>query len=83
MSRTRHALLELTYDKSLLTSITNSDLYKSMYADAKDGWYGPTAGRFKLGAQAGVTLFDGFSVTERLNPFTVPFYFNFSTAYQL
>jgi hypothetical protein len=85
-----HVLLEAEYDKDLFTYIANSDLYKAIYPDAKDGWYASTSGRFKFGIQGGISLFGGLSInlrggytlTEGFNPVTVPFYFNFCTAYQ-
>ncbi len=82
---------EAEYDKSLMAYIAHSDLYKdNVYADAVDGWYISPAGRFKLGIQGGLTLFQGLSlnaragytITERFNDYTVPFYINFCTMYQ-
>lgn len=89
-SDTCFAAAEAEYDKCLVSHIVNSELYKDLvYPDAVDGWYFASAGRFKFGAQAGITLFGcwtlaargGYQLSERLQKLTVPFYFNIYSSY--
>jgi hypothetical protein len=82
---------EAGYDKPLMTYVAHTDLYKTtVYAEAVDGWYASPAGRFRVGLQGGVRLFRrlginariGYTVTERLNEYTLPFYGNISVSFQ-
>ena len=73
---------EFGKDKSVITHITHSDLYRKYhYADAKDGWYLDAGGTFHYGAAAGVTIGRaelvakaGWLRTEEFNDLTPPFY---------
>ncbi|HEX5059116.1 MAG TPA: hypothetical protein VFV99_07135 [Kofleriaceae bacterium] len=48
---------EVGFDWAGATHITHSDTYRMVvYADAKDGWYGNTAGTFRYGIQAGLSF---------------------------
>jgi len=51
---------EFDYEKFLLTHIENSNWYReNVYAaDAKDGWYSSTGGKFTFGLQGGYTFRD-------------------------
>jgi len=70
------------FDRAWLTYIKNSDWYRSnVYAGARDGWYGGTAGTLHGGAKAGFRLGSvevvaraGVNKTETLTDLALPFY---------
>jgi hypothetical protein len=76
------AVAEVGYDRAWLTYIENSDWYRdNFYADAKDGWYGGTAGKLRAGVKGGVTagpvefvLRGGVMRTQTLQNLDLPFY---------
>jgi hypothetical protein len=91
LGQTWHLAAEAEYDMNLLAYMLQTELYRSqIYGDGQDGWYGRTGGRLKFGIQGGITVIEGLSLnlrvgytlTERLTPYTIPFYLNLSTAYQ-
>ena len=72
---------EVGFDWLAATHITFSDAYRTMYSDAKDGWYGTPGGTAYTGLHAGVSFssFDlvvraGHPRTTALEEQTVPFY---------
>jgi hypothetical protein len=85
-----HLAAQAEYGANLLTYLAQSALYRDMYPGAKDGWYACAGGRLKLGVQGGIVvgggvslnLRGGYTLTERLNAYTIPFYLNVSTSYR-
>jgi hypothetical protein len=84
------AVAELGYDRAWLTYIENSDWYRAtVYADARDGWYGGAAGKLHAGAKGGMTigpvelvLRAGVNKTQRLNDLDLPFYATLGANYR-
>jgi hypothetical protein len=75
------AATEGGFDKSVITKITHTDLYRNVYPEVKDGWYMPTGGTYHYGltggAQFGRTELVarvGSQRTERYKDLPVPFY---------
>jgi len=81
-ARSWFAVGEGGFDRSWLTYIKNSDWYRTnVYAGARDGWYGGTAGTLHAGAKAGFRLGSvevvaraGVNKTETLADLALPFY---------
>lgn len=71
------AAAEVGFDWALATHIDHSDTYRmSVYADAKDGWYGNTGGTLRAGIQGGIS-FGGNDIilrAGRLQGAMVPWY---------
>jgi len=84
------AVGEAGYDRAWLTYVKNSDWYRTyVYSDAKDGWYGGTAGTLHAGAKGGITigrvevvLRAGITKTEALNNLDLPFYATLGANYR-
>ena len=84
---------EFDYEKFLLTHIKHTNWYKDdVHADAKDGWYSSTGGKFTFGLQGGylikgkfeITLRSGVYMTEGFNlPPGAPFFANIGLNYHL
>ena len=82
---------EFDYEKFLLTHIKHNNWYReNVYADAKDGWYSSTGGKFTFGLQGGYTFRDVIELTLRLgmyktesfnDPVGVPFFANIGVNY--
>ena len=48
---------ELGFDAALATHVTHADAYRmTVYADARDGWYGAPGGMLRAGLQGGVSF---------------------------
>ena len=48
---------ELGFDWAATTHVAHTDLYRAtVFADARDGWYGTAGGNYRYGAQAGVSF---------------------------
>ncbi|MDZ7262525.1 MAG: hypothetical protein ONB05_10525, partial [candidate division KSB1 bacterium] len=79
------------YEKFLLTYIEHRNWYReNVYADARNGWYSSTGGKFTFGLQGGYTVRDiiepilrvGMYKTEAFNdPVGVPFFVNIGVNY--
>jgi hypothetical protein len=75
-------MAEIGYEKMLATHMRPSDLYLERgYTDAKSGWYGDTAGNFRLGLRGGgrigaleIGTRMGVIATEQGAPQLPPFY---------
>jgi hypothetical protein len=90
LGKSWHLAAEAEYDRNLLAYMVQTETYRNLvYAGGRDGWYGGTGGRFKFGILGGIAIIEGLSLnlragytlTERFNPYTIPFYFNLCTAY--
>jgi hypothetical protein len=84
------AVGEAGYDRAWLTYVKNSDWYRAyFYSDAKDGWYGGTAGTLHAGAKVGLTFArveivarGGVNKTETLQKLDLPFYATLGANYR-
>jgi hypothetical protein len=72
---------DIAYEHVFLTYLENSDSYRRDYPEAKDGWYSSTAGTFRFGLSAGVTirhfvfnLAGGISMDRLGNSILIPYY---------
>lgn len=82
-------MLELSYEKVFGSHIRPSDLYRQKgYAGAKSGWYGDTAGTFRVGLRGGGRLGPvelharlGMAATEAGQPHFPPFYGTIGATY--
>lgn len=80
---------ELGYEQILATHIKNTDLYKrTIYPDAKDGWYSITASTAHAGLRGGarfgrveIGLRAGVQATGHFQPLMPPFYATLGGAY--
>ena len=85
------AAAEIGYDKGMFTHISHSGWYKTnFYSDAKDGWYGNSAGSFRYGFCGGYTVGSieiigrlGMQRTEANRDMMPPFFGSLGVAYHL
>jgi hypothetical protein len=83
---------ELGYDHAWLTYLKGSNWYRTyFYSGFKDGWYRNTAGNLRYGLKGGMKLWNdgleivlraGKTVTENLNPTSLPFYATLGVGYR-
>ncbi|KAF2514574.1 hypothetical protein [Flavobacterium foetidum] len=83
---------EFGFDKAILTRFKHLEIYKEVYPEAKNGWYGPsTGGNFNFGIQGGysfnrsdITLRAGKVMTQdfKITPL-IPFYVQLGYNYKL
>lgn len=84
------AATEGGFDKSIITKIKHTDLYRNVYPEVKDGWYMPTAGTYHFGLTGGKQIGRtelvarvGAQRSEKFNDLSVPFYVSLGAGFAL
>jgi len=61
-----HVAGELGFDKAITSHVEHSDVMRTSFPAARDGWYIPTGGNWYYGLQAGKTIGESYDLSVRM-----------------